>query len=102
VERDCRRQQRLRRPYDHFADGGPATSPLLMAWANVQDSEGLGEKWGIDRKELVAKLQSLAPHHGEAILCAVRWFWSNCSTVDHQRDEWWSPEFRRAAEGGGQ
>lgn len=79
--------------YDYI-EGGPATSPLLMFWANVQDSEGLGAKWGIDQRGLVKKLKALAPHHGEAILAAVRWFWQHCETVDSLKDEWWKPAYR--------
>lgn len=83
--------------YDLFDFGEPQTSPLTILWANVQDSEGLGEKWGIDRRSLVAHLKRLTPLHGEAILAAVRWFWSHCDAIDHQKDEWWTPKFRRAA-----
>jgi hypothetical protein len=80
-----------------YTDGPPATPPLLMFWANVHDTPGLGEKWGIDQKRLVKKLQGLAPHHGEAILAAVRFFWDHCEPgeINHQKDEWWTPEFRR-------
>jgi hypothetical protein len=82
-----------------YPDGVGATSPLLMFWANVHDSPELGAKWEIDAKRLVKKLQGLAPHHGEAILCAVRWFWTHCEPgqIDHTKDEWWTPEFRRKA-----
>lgn len=76
---------------------GPMLSALGLILANVQDSIGLGEKWSIDAKELCAKLSELAPHHGEAILAAVRWFWEHCEEgqIDHTEDEWWTPNFRR-------
>jgi len=83
--------------YDLFDHAEPMTSPLTILWANVQDSEGLGEKWGIDPRALVRKLKALAPLHGEAILAAVRWFWHHCDAIDHQKDEWWAPSFRRTA-----
>ena len=86
--------------YDLYDYGDAQTAPLTLIRANVQDSPGLGEKWGIDAAGLVATLRGLAPHHGEAILAAVRWFWSHCESVDHQRDEWWTPAYRRAAVGG--
>ncbi len=76
---------------------GPQLSPLTLLWANVHDSEGLGEKWGIDARGLVRKLKALGPHHGEAILAAVRWFWDHCAEVDHQAHDWWTPSYRRAA-----
>ena len=85
-----------------YTPGGPSTAPLLMIRANLQDSPGLGEKWRIDQTALVKKLGKLRAHHGEAILCAVRWFWSHCDECDHIEDPWWTPEFRcrRAAQQG--
>lgn len=53
---------------------------------------------GINR-ELNAKLAALTSVHGEAILAAVRWFWTHTEpgVIDHTKDEWWKPEFRALA-----
>lgn len=80
--------------WDH---GAISTPPLLMFWANLADSPGIGEKWGIDAADLIRRLQALAPHHGEAILAAIRWAWDHPQAWDHQADEWWTPVFRRKA-----
>ncbi len=72
--------------------------PVLAAIAwNVQDAEGLGPKWGVDAADLSRRLAVLTPLHGEAIAAAVRWFWAHCDEIDHGRDEWWRPAFRRGA-----
>lgn len=77
--------------YDYADTGVP---PLLMLRANLQDSPGLGEKWGIDVADLCRQLDALTPTHGEAILCAVRWAWRHCDAWDHTADDWWTPAFR--------
>lgn len=84
-----------------YVDGPDRLSPLLVIWSNVQDSDGLGAKWGINQTALVKKLRDLRPHCGEAIMVAVRWFWAHLQ-IDHTKDAWWEPEFRRkwAAEKG--
>jgi hypothetical protein len=38
---------------------GSGRWPESLVWANVHDTTGLEEKWGIDQKALVAKLQAL-------------------------------------------
>jgi hypothetical protein len=38
---------------------GSGRWPESMVWANVHDSRGLGDKWGIDQSALVAKLQAM-------------------------------------------
>lgn len=77
--------------YDYTDSDVPA---LLMVRANLQDSPEVAHKWKIDVPGLCRKLESLTPTHGEAILCAVRWFWRNCD-ADHKRDSWWEPAYRR-------
>ena len=79
--------------YDYV---GPQMSPLVMVTANLQDTPGIGEKWGIDTADLCRRLAALTPTHGYAILAAVRWFWTHLQ-IDHGRDEWWTPAFRRTA-----
>jgi hypothetical protein len=59
--------------------------------------EGAGEKWTVDVPGLLAKLDALTPLHGEAIADAVRWFWSHSEEIDHTKDHWWLPAFRRKA-----
>lgn len=77
--------------YDFADTDVPA---LLMVRANLQDSPGIDETWGIDLPELLCKLAALTPLHGESILCAVRWAWRNCGEWDHTADDWWQPAFR--------
>lgn len=76
--------------YDYADSDVPS---LLMVRLNLQDSEGIDEKWQIDTADLCRRLESLSPTHGEAILCAVRWFWRHPDT-GHTRDDWWKPSFR--------
>lgn len=79
--------------YDYAESDIPA---LLMVRANLQDSPGIDAKWKIDLAELLRKLESLTETHGEAILCAVRWFWRQCEQqIDYTKAEWWTPKFRR-------
>ena len=80
-----------------YTEGG--VSPLLMIWANVADTPGLGERWHVDVPELVAKLRAMSPHHGAALHAAVKWFWSHTQPgqIDHAYDEWWQPAFRQNA-----
>lgn len=78
-----------------YVDGPDRLSPLLVIWSNVQDCEGLGEKWDANQTALVKKLRALPYSCGEAIMVAARWFWANCQHIDHTADAWWEPEFRR-------
>lgn len=71
--------------------------PLLLLRADLEDSPGLGEKWGVDVPDLCRRLEALTPAHGEAILCAVRWAWRHCDEWNHATDSWWQPAFRLAA-----
>lgn len=73
--------------------------PGLMITANLQDSPGIGEKWGINVKKLTAKIRSFSPLQLEAVLCAVRWAWRNSELWDCTRDSWWSPAWRRMRAG---
>lgn len=49
-------------------------SPMAV-WANIEDSEGLGEKWGIDTSSLVKKLRNSGPTGLIAVLEAIDRFW---------------------------
>lgn len=57
--------------------------PTSMLWANVLDTPGLGEKWGIETDLLVSKVRSLSPLQSAAVLDAIERFWvhSEDSTV---------------------
>lgn len=51
-------------------------SPRYTA-LEVQDAEGLGEKWGIDQPALVATLQAMDMATGMAVLDATERFWAS-------------------------
>lgn len=92
---------------------------LTLIGAEAEDAHRLnrtGDKWltsagdrlakpaerkAADAKvaEMLAKLQSLTALHGEAIMAAVRHFWSEdgVESIDHTKDEWWTVKFRREA-----
>jgi hypothetical protein len=95
---------------------GSPIPPLTLVVAEVSDGHQLnraGEKWLLAAKEeslpmtkarkladdraadLVRRMSELTPAHGEAILAAVRWFWSHPDDIDHAKDDWWTVEFRR-------
>jgi len=80
---------------------------MHMIVANIEDGQrldGAGDKWLADElrprsgdkktAELVEKLRRLSPIHGDAIVAAVRYFWSHSPDVDHVEDRWWTVEFR--------
>ena len=46
-----------------------------MLWANVHDSPGLGEKWGIDQARLVKRMQQWSYAQQVAAFEVVRCFW---------------------------
>lgn len=58
--------------------------PDSMLWANVADSIGLGEKWGIDREELVKKIRVWPQIQRLAVIDAVERFWAECQTATVQ------------------
>lgn len=58
----------------------PTTAPLL--WADVDDSEGLGEKWGVDTSALVARLRGLSYAESLALVDACERFWSYGQDAD--------------------
>lgn len=83
--------------WDYSGSGLPYLTGIA---ANVEDGDrldGVGGKWAVDVPALLAKLRALTPTHGEAIADAVRWFWDHPQEIDHTRDEWWTPAFRRKA-----
>lgn len=49
--------------------------PLL--WASVDDSEGLGQKWGIDQPALVARLRQMTYAEALAVVDAAERFWNH-------------------------
>ena len=57
--------------------GGP--DPAAMIWAEVSDSEpdGMEEKWGVDCKELSAKLQALSLVGRIAVWDVAARFWAS-------------------------
>lgn len=68
---------------------------MLDAWsptyifAEVHDTEGLGDKWGIDQAELVAKLQGMSYAESVAIADATERFWA--SDLQPGEDGWKAP-----------
>lgn len=52
-------------------------------WANVADSPGIGEKWGIDAARLVSKMRKLRYVETVAVAEIVQRFWSDCSRGDN-------------------
>lgn len=51
---------------------------LTMIWANVADSPELPEKWGINLRKLVDKLQGLSFVQAAAVVEAIERFWKHC------------------------
>lgn len=68
------------------ANNGTVTDDIpasvTMLWANVHDCRGLGEKWDVDAKKLVAKMRAWT--YAESVACAeiVERFWSDTSQSD--------------------
>jgi hypothetical protein len=48
-----------------------------MLWANVADTPGLGEKWGVDQEVLVARLRALGKTDLIAVQEVCDRFWSH-------------------------
>lgn len=55
---------------------GAGDISATMLWANVHDTPGLGEKWGIDHTALVKKMQQYPQSALLAILEVCDRFWS--------------------------
>ncbi len=56
---------------------------LTLVWANLADSEGMDEKWGVDCDDLVRRLRELSAPQSIAVVEAVYRFWSlGQSTTD--------------------
>jgi hypothetical protein len=53
---------------------------FTMLWANVHDTPGLGEKWGIDQAALIAKMQKWSLIQAMAVVDAVERFWIGCDS----------------------
>jgi hypothetical protein len=81
--------------------------PMYLILAQIEDGQrldGAGDKWlgdelkrgSGDKKtgELMAKLRGLTQIHGDAILAAARYFWTNHETIDFREHPWWSVEYR--------
>ena len=64
-------------------DDMPSTTAFM--WANVADSEGIGEKWGIDAEKLVAKMRKLGYAQTVAVAEVVQRFWSDCTRFDNEK-----------------
>ena len=61
----------------------PQTTAFM--WANVADSGGIGEKWGIDAERLVVKMRNLTYAETVAVAEVVQRFWSDCSKTDNEK-----------------
>lgn len=57
--------------------GDPTGLIAQGLWANVEDSIGLDDKWGIDTADLVQRLQSLSLVEVLAVAEFVRFFWTH-------------------------
>jgi hypothetical protein len=55
-------------------DGYPSATGI---WANLHDSPGLGEKWGVDQPALVKRLQQLSTAELLAVDEAINRFWNH-------------------------
>ena len=47
-----------------------------------------------DVQDLILKWDKVDDLGAEAIVAALRWFWSHADQIDMESDEWWTPEFR--------
>jgi hypothetical protein len=87
----------------------PAMPSIAWIAANAEDAHSLdraGDKWFGEElepgsgdkatKAMLAKLRGLAPIQGDAILAAIRFFWSH-TEIDHSKAKWWLPQFRLRA-----
>jgi len=61
------------------ANNGSLWEPwsVSLLWANVADTEALGEKWGIDQSDLVARLRALSHIEALAVADACERFWDH-------------------------
>ena len=48
----------------------------------VAETDGIGEKWGIDTQVLVKKLQNIEPLETIGLLEWAERFWQNCSSIE--------------------
>ncbi len=55
---------------------------VTLVWADVDETEGLGEKWGVDHAALVARLRGLSYAECVALVDACERFWSYGSDAD--------------------
>lgn len=51
-----------------------------MLWANVADTPGLSEKWGIDQDALIAKMRGWSHIQALAVIDACERFWARYQT----------------------
>ena len=65
-------------------DDSPGSVSWL--WANVHDSKALGEKWDINQKKLVAKMQSWTYAESLAAAEIIERFWSDPSARQDNHD----------------
>lgn len=62
-------------------DDMPQTTAFM--WANVADSDGIGEKWEINVNKLVVKMRNLTYAETICVAEVVQRFWSDCSKADN-------------------
>lgn len=67
------------------ANNGTIWEPwsVSLLWANIADTPGLGEKWGVDTEVLISKIRGWDYHQALAVVDAIERFWVQCedSTV---------------------
>ena len=54
---------------------------ISLLWANVADTPGLDEKWGIDSNALIGKIRSWSHPQALAVVDAIERFWTHCDTA---------------------
>lgn len=99
-----------------WAYGHTGSSPAFILAAEIEDGhrlDGAGYRWlseedfpsqkeqkHVDERvaRLLTTIRSLDYTEAWGVIRAVCWFWQH-TEVNHQADEWWKVEFRRAYKG---
>ncbi len=58
-------------------DGADMAHISTGVWANVADSQGFREKWGVDSTKLAGRLRDLEPAQKIAVIEAIQTFWEH-------------------------
>ena len=65
-------------------------APPLIVWANLADSQGIGEKWSINSASLVKRLQKLSVPQLLAVqeACVRFWMMTDLETDEALKQSW--------------